>query len=391
MRRVAALRGPGSRTTTGNPRSVPSRAGTQGARGRRRRYREITHLLDDLRGLIRPLAGGLDPRPLASALITTLRSDPAVEGAAVVLGSETGRLVGADGRVPEDGWTAPLQRRLARQAQMSRVPASAPLADRVVLAVPVLGQHHPVATVLLLCPASSASRVLPHAQGAAHDWAVELEAAALFAEVQDLAARAERSRIAREMHDGVAQDLASLGYLVDDLLAGDDEEIRPGLEGLRHEISSVVTALRLSIHDLRSDGLRTGGLAGAIGEIARREAQCGDMAVHLRLQETHNTLTADVEHELLRVAQEAITNAQQHSGGANLWVSCVVGPGGVVIAVEDDGVGLHGESAESLGLSIMVERAARVGAVLSIQTRPPHGTAVRVELETGAGAASIAS
>lgn len=334
------------------------------------------------------MAGGLDPQPLASALLTTLRADPAIEGAAVLLGQ---RLVGADGSVPEQGWTAPLLRDLARQAQASVTPRSTPVADRLVLAVAVLGQHRPVATVLVLCTASAATRARTRAQRAAHDWAVELEAAALFAEVQDLAARAERSRIAREMHDSVAQDLASLGYLVDDLLAADAHEARPGLESLRHEISSVVTQLRLSIHDLRSDGLRTGGLAGAIGEIARREARSGDMAVHLRMQETHNTLGPDVEHELVRIAQEAISNARQHSGGSNLWVSCVVGPGGVVIAVEDDGVGLRGESADSIGLAIMAERAARVGAVLSIQTRPPHGTAVRIELETGVRAASIAS
>jgi nitrate/nitrite-specific signal transduction histidine kinase len=92
-----------------------------------------------------------------------------------------------------------------------------------------------------------------------------------------------------------------------------------------------------------------------------------------------------MEAELLRIAQEAVNNARKHAGADNLWVTCRVHPPDAELVIEDDGRGLGMGRADSYGLEVMRERAARTHAVLEIRPRQPRGTyvAVRVGL-TGA-------
>jgi signal transduction histidine kinase len=145
-------------------------------------------------------------------------------------------------------------------------------------------------------------------------------------------------------------------------------------------VADLVLRLRLSVHDLREDGLATGGVAGAPAELARRQARSGSMVVHVRSGQTENTLSPFDEQQLLRTAREAVTNAGRHSGGSHLWVSCVVGPGGAVITVEDDGRGLPPLPDSSRGFRRMRESAAAIGATVSVQSRSPRGTSVRIEM-----------
>ncbi len=83
---------------------------------------------------------------------------------------------------------------------------------------------------------------------------LRLATALAFDEVRDLVTDDERQRLAREIHDGVAQEVASLGYVVDELAAmTNDPDVATGLKQLRGELSRVVTDLRLSIFDLRTE------------------------------------------------------------------------------------------------------------------------------------------
>jgi len=334
-------------------------------------YQEIGQLLSELRGLVRPLSGGLDPRPLAVALLDASEAIAPAAGSAVVIANEAGVLIPASrGISPEIGWAGAGGGRddsgyvtILRGHGDTSIPVSLKLLTEKPL------------------PAELESRLAVLTD----TWSTRLAAAALFEELQDLATRAERSRLAREMHDGVAQDVASLGYLVDGLMEQATPANKPGLRDLREEITRVVAELRMSIHDLRENGVRGSGLASGIAELARKEAAIAGIAVHIRQQEALVDLPAEVENDLYRLAQEAITNVRRHSQAQNMWVSCVVGPGGTVITVEDDGVGIprdHNPAAEvrpdGLGLSFMTERAGRAGAELSVGPRSPSGTIVRV-------------
>ena len=147
--------------------------------------------------------------------------------------------------------------------------------------------------------------------------ALRLEAALLFDDVRSLATNEERQRLAREIHDGVAQELVMVGYGIDNALATlpeDAEETAEELRTLRGEVTRVITELRLSLFELRSEVDRHGGLAAAIAEYARTVGTVGRAAGALALDESTARLPAATEAELLRIAQEAITNARKHAG-----------------------------------------------------------------------------
>jgi signal transduction histidine kinase len=98
------------------------------------------------------------------------------------------------------------------------------------------------------------------------------------------------------------------------------------------------------------------------------------------LAETPNRLPAETEAELLRIAQEAITNARKHAEAENLWVSLTVDPPGALLRVEDDGRGLGQARADSYGIQIMRERAKRLRTTVDVVPRDPRGTVVEVRL-----------
>ena len=110
-----------------------------------------------------------------------------------------------------------------------------------------------------------------------------------------------------------------VGYGIDNALAtaaDDADETAEELRTLRAEVTRVITELRLSLFELRSEVDRHGGLAAAIAEYARTVGASGGLRVHLSLDESTARLPAATEAELLRIAQEAITNARKHAGAA---------------------------------------------------------------------------
>jgi signal transduction histidine kinase len=211
--------------------------------------------------------------------------------------------------------------------------------------------------------------------------AVPIEAAMLFDDVRDLATMEERNRVAREIHDGIAQDIAFLGYSVDEIVdVTDNEHVRELAVGLREQVTRVVAELRTSVFTLR--GRRTGmlTLGGAISAYARRVFPEGDTRLHIVVDETSHRLRPPVEAEVLRIAQEALTNARRHANASNLWVECRVSGSHAVVVVEDDGQGLSGGRADSYGIEIMAERARIIMAELTVENRPGGGTRVRLQL-----------
>jgi signal transduction histidine kinase len=100
----------------------------------------------------------------------------------------------------------------------------------------------------------------------------------------------------------------------------------------------------------------------------------------MSLAETPNRLPAETEAELLRIAQEAITNARKHAEAENLWVSLTVDPPSALLRVEDDGRGLGKARTDSYGIQIMKERARRLRTTVDVLAREPRGTTVEIRL-----------
>jgi signal transduction histidine kinase len=226
--------------------------------------------------------------------------------------------------------------------------------------------------------------VVARVNGLAATAALRLEAALLFDDVRSLATNEERQRLAREIHDGVAQELVMVGYGIDNALATLPEEAAvtaEELRSLRAEVTRVITELRLSLFELRTDVDRQGGLSAAIADYARTVGAAGGLRVHFSVEASTARLPLAVEAELLRIAQEAITNARKHARAQNLWVSCDIDPPHARIEVADDGAGIEPHRTEGrFGLAIMAERAERIRGQLEITPRPSGGTSVAVVL-----------
>jgi signal transduction histidine kinase len=146
----------------------------------------------------------------------------------------------------------------------------------------------------------------------------------------------------------------------------------------------VVADLRLSIFDLRSDVSATNGLGAALSDYVRQVGAKSDLTVHLTLNEAATRLSPAVEAELLRIAQEAVTNARKHASAHNLWVDVWTDPPMASLTVRDDGRGMQGQRDDSYGISIMRERANRIDATVDISSdtssNTTQGTVVTVKV-----------
>jgi signal transduction histidine kinase len=369
-------------------------------------YAEATRLLTQLRSVARSLPGAtLDPGGISEHLLEELRAVAPGHRAAVLSASGGGRLVvlaqtGAE-RVDwettldsdsaiADAWATQQPQTASRsQARSHRGGDASSLVVPLVAGVRTIGLVILEADVAQAYPSAVLSRVLEVTGPAA----LRLEAALLFDDVRSLATNEERQRLAREIHDGVAQELVMVGYGIDNAAASLPEgadETAEELRVLRGEVTRVITELRLSLFELRSEVDRNGGLAAAIAEYARTLGTSAGLRVHFTFDESTARLPAATEAELLRIAQEAITNARKHAGASNLWVTCTVDPPYAKIEVSDDGKGFADDRPDGrYGLTIMAERAERIRGKLRITPRHPSGTTVAVVLGTSARRDSV--
>jgi signal transduction histidine kinase len=358
---------------------------------------EAFRLLTELRTVARQLPGTLDPETSAEAMLDRARAVCRYDSGAVlvsVAGSQHLTLVTRRGQDRAhwdlsiagdspfgESWLTQRGQVLARR--LPRTDEGEPAGSALV--VPLLSGARTFGLVVLesgvaqAFSASAAERVANAVEGLA----LQLQTGLVFDEVRELATHEERRRLAREIHDGIAQELASLAYTLD-TLAIDVEAARPvgqQVDGIRDEVRRLVTELRMSLFDLRSEVDPDEGLGAAIGRHVRTVGTASGMTVHLSLNEAPVRLGAETEAELLRIVQEAVTNARKHAQAKNLWVTCSVDPPAAAIMVEDDGRGVSGTAGSgSHGMAIMRERASRIRAELTVEPRLPHGTRVKVSL-----------
>jgi signal transduction histidine kinase len=362
-------------------------------------YAEATRLLTQLRTVARRLPGAtLDPGGIAEHLIEEVRAFSTVDRAAVLTGSGGGRLVvlaqsaldrvdwetslDADSGIAE-AWASQQTQVLPRSQSRTTVAAGREVTS---LVLPLVAGVRTVGVIALEADRVGAfpPHVVARIEALATPAALRLEAALLFDDVRSLATNEERQRLAREIHDGVAQELVMVGYGIDNALATLPDsavETAEELRVLRAEVTRVITELRLSLFELRSEVDRQGGLSAAVSEYARTVGAAGGLRVHFSVEESPARLPASVEAELMRIAQEAITNARKHAGAQNLWVSCEIDPPYARIEVSDDGAGIGPHRPEGrFGLAIMAERAERIRGQLEITPRASGGTSVAVVL-----------
>ena len=220
--------------------------------------------------------------------------------------------------------------------------------------------------------------------------AVHLDTALLFAAFRDAASAEERRRLAREMHDGVAQDIASLGYLADALDAVSTTDAQhERIAQLRERISSIVAEIRRSLVNLRTSIGESESLGAAIASVARNLSEVSGVPIHVTADERTERLRPEVEAELFRIAQEAMNNAVKHAQADSIEVHCQVRAPAARITVTDDGRGLQPGRRDSHGLKIMRERALLVNGELELTESADGGLCVSVTIRGDGGTEEV--
>lgn len=203
--------------------------------------------------------------------------------------------------------------------------------------------------------------------------------------VQLQAVLAERSRIARELHDTLIQGFSGVTMQMQALTARlRQSPERETLTEIIHDAGDCLSEARRSVAGLRNPQGNESGLATAIAQAARQQTETGDIRLRLRLDTIPTKFNPDVEYNILRIVQEAISNAIKHSGANTIEVTLSSTPQLLTITVQDDGSGFdmahHLEHVQPghYGLIGMRERATQAGAKIAWRSEPRQGTTVTI-------------
>ena len=195
----------------------------------------------------------------------------------------------------------------------------------------------------------------------------------------------ERNRMAREIHDTLAQEFA--GILLHLEAAKTSYETKAASESLaraRELAKSGLEDARRMLLGLRPKSLDGAHLPDALGQLAQGFSRDCGINCTFRASGRSHKLSEEIENELYRVAQEALCNVRKHSRAASVSILLSYRSGGVVLAIKDNGQGFAIEQSQAgahgFGLPAMCERANRLGGRMDINTKQGTGTEVRMSV-----------
>lgn len=196
----------------------------------------------------------------------------------------------------------------------------------------------------------------------------------------------ERQRIARDWHDTMEQQLMGVAMLVEDATAkisGNPEAIHR-LHLAERMLGHCRNESRASIRDLRSVTLEAGGLTAALHEFLTPLSESAKIRLSIETVGNQRRLPGRIEHQLLRIAQEAVANVARHASASSVSVTLDFSETSVSLTVSDDGVGFSLSEIPAdgthLGLAGMQERAKRIGGSLAIRSSRGSGTIITITL-----------
>lgn len=218
---------------------------------------------------------------------------------------------------------------------------------------------------------------------------VAMENAQLYEQAEQAAVAAERTRLARELHDAVTQTLFSASLIADVLpqiwQRNPDEGVH-SLEELRQLTRGALAEMRTLLLEMRPESLERADIKALLSQLA--DAFVGRVRVPVTLEINGDCeLSHEVKLVFYRVAQEALNNIAKHSGArqVDLGLECL--PGHINLHVKDDGLGFDPNSitANHLGIAIMRERAGSIGAELKIASQVGQGTIIELDWRSKQG------
>jgi PAS domain S-box-containing protein len=203
----------------------------------------------------------------------------------------------------------------------------------------------------------------------------------------------ERRRIAREIHDGLAQDLASLRMRADvwhTLLDRDPDKLHIELDRLQELLTENIREVRRSIFALRPAALEELGFYPALRCFISDFGEYHQLHIDLHISGPQDRLPAPLEPVLFRIVQEALNNVSKHAQARTVWIKLdLESADEIVLQVQDDGAGFDLAFLERavqtghVGLKQMRERVENLQGIFSLSRRPGGGTEIQVVMPSG--------
>ena len=212
---------------------------------------------------------------------------------------------------------------------------------------------------------------------------VAMENAHLYEQAEQSAVTAERTRLARELHDAVTQTLFSANLIADVLpriWKRNPEEGLQNLEELRQLTRGALAEMRTMLLEMRPESLERADIKSLLTQLA--DAFIGRVRVPVSVDIKGDCeLTHEVKIVFYRVAQEALNNIAKYAGARQVDLHLECQPGQLSLLIKDDGLGFDPDSItpEHLGIAIMRERANSIGASLKIESQVSQGTTIELD------------
>jgi signal transduction histidine kinase len=214
------------------------------------------------------------------------------------------------------------------------------------------------------------------------------EQARSMAEVEFSAILSERNRIARELHDTIAQNLNAVSIQLE--LARNRVPLSTNPQNASHAemahriVRHTITELRESIWNMRSHILEKTDLIGALRTLVDLLGVSATALITVRTEGTPRRLASLIENNLLRIGQEMLSNTLNHSGSTELELVLIFEPRSVCLCAKDNGRGFDTSIVDTgrsgYGLRGMRERAEQISAELHISSQPGVGTTIKVRV-----------
>jgi PAS domain S-box-containing protein len=201
----------------------------------------------------------------------------------------------------------------------------------------------------------------------------------------------ERNRLARDVHDTLAQDLTSIVLQLEgceDILTQNPQEAQKHIVRARSVARSSLQEVRHSLLVMHAPILHESSLPDAVEQVVSDLRQESSIRIEVSVRGNPRPLPLEIQENLLRVSQEALRNAIRHSSAREVRVELTYDPDAIGIRIEDNGRGFSLRKVHrdlGLGLSIMQERASEIGAHFNLQSRRGKGTRVEVWVPSPAG------
>jgi signal transduction histidine kinase/ligand-binding sensor domain-containing protein len=206
-------------------------------------------------------------------------------------------------------------------------------------------------------------------------------------EAQFNAVLAERNRIAREIHDTLAQGFVAVSLQLELLgrkLGDAPDGVKSLVQQTRELVQSSLEEARRSIWELRSQGSDAADFRSRLSRMATEIGKRAGLNVQFSVLGTYRALPEKMENEFLKIGQEAVTNVVRHAQAQQLTINLAYENKKVRMTIADDGRGFEGDANSSgpdghFGLRGMRERADEIGADLTVKSAPGEGTQIRLE------------